>query len=176
MIIDTRKIYDALMKGTSRSVAERFNIPAQTIRQYRAAKGSKSYRNWRLMRLEVAESMMEIINREEQERKRFERNEFIFITDKSDFRSSSSEGINIGFHFDNDSKYHAVIAVEVIDTQKGERTTSYHSDLKNWSYNSFDIVQFLNINADDTVSKLISLCEKENLPYRVDSNINFSKD
>ncbi len=67
MIIDTKKIEKALFTGKAPEVSKKFNIPAQSIRQYRANSDSGSYRDWKKMSLEKAEEMMEIIIEEEKE-------------------------------------------------------------------------------------------------------------
>jgi hypothetical protein len=65
MIIDTKKIEQTLLEGKATEVSKRFNIPVQTIRQYRASNQSTSYRDWKKISLEKAEEIMTIILSEE---------------------------------------------------------------------------------------------------------------
>lgn len=68
MMIDMERIENAVLyQGKAKEAAERLGLTTATINQYRANPEAKAWRNWRKMDLEVAQRIMEVFAKEDEQ-------------------------------------------------------------------------------------------------------------
>lgn len=65
MIIDTKRVRDALLYDRAEHVAEKFNLSVSQIRKYRQNKHAKGFVDWRTMPLKKAAEIIAILDDED---------------------------------------------------------------------------------------------------------------
>lgn len=102
---------------------------------------------------------------------RFNRRQYILITDWQDFRQINDEDMETGFIFTNNVPYHAIAVTEVIDHEEEEVMNAYATDLKNWEEKRFNLNEYVNMKTSDRVRKLVELLDAEKIPYEIEATV-----